>query len=192
MEIRLPYNIQLILFLVVLVVGSCVNDLDEVQKFVDPVEEVGEYALNVEIYYSDSAEVKARIKAPKVTSNVDLKNPGMEFTEGLRVEFFGPNQRVNSWLDAKYAKRYERDEYTVAQDSVVFKNSNGDIMKTAELIWDEKKGIVYTDRPIKFIKTNGEVIFGYGFQTNEDFTRYEISRGSGFIKLDGLPDDLND
>ena len=83
----------------------------------------------------------------------------------------------------------ELDEVTV-RDSVVWQSVNGERLETEELVWDDQKHIVFSDRFVKITKP-GEVLYGYGFEANEDFTRWQIKALEGRIKVDGL-DELRD
>ena len=174
-----------------LILLACENDIAEVQRYFDESEVLGETATDVEMLYSDSAVLRAKVMSPELITIPDAKNPGMDFPSGIQLEFFDEYKRVTSWLSAKRATRYEKKELTIVRDSVVFENKSGEVMKTEELFWDEKKGIVYTNRFIKFIKPNGDIIYGYGFSTNETFTRYEIYNGDGLLNLEGLQQSIN-
>ena len=57
--------------------------------------------------------------------------------------------------------------------------------------WDEKLNKVYTKKFVKITRP-GEIIYGYGFEANQDFTRWEINAITGRIKVDGLADDLEE
>jgi LPS export ABC transporter protein LptC len=89
---------------------------------------------------------------------------------------------VNSKLDAKYGIRYERDERMEARKNVVVINEKGDKLETEHLIWDEKKQKLLSDDFVK-ITTKDEIIFGNGFEANQDFTRYKIFNIKGTISL---------
>ena len=70
-----------------------------------------------------------------------------------------------------------------AKDNVVLTSENGKRLETEELIWDEKKNKIYTDRKVK-ITTGKEVIEGEGFSSNPDFTEYTISKIHGTFNFE--------
>ena len=61
-------------------------------------------------------------------------------------------------------------------------NKKQEEMNTEELNWDQVNDRVWTDRFIK-ISTKDEIIYGEGFEANQDFTSYEIKRITGTIKV---------
>ncbi len=173
-----------------LLLTACKNDLAAVQEIVDQDRLAIESAREVRMLYSDSAVVRVRIAGPLMLRHVNLKEPYQEFPEGVDVDFFDAFQRVQSELTAKYAIRYEGKNEITVRDSVVWESANGERLETEELVWDDQKHIVFSDRFVKITKP-GEVLYGYGFEANEDFTRWKIKALEGRIKVDGL-DELRD
>ena len=51
------------------------------------------------------------------------------------------------------------------------------------LFWDEKKGKVYSDKFIQ-IEQEDKVIKGYGFESNQDLTEYEIKNTTGIFTVE--------
>ena len=80
---------------------------------------------------------------------------------------------VKSKLDADYGIRYERGEKMEARKNVTVVNQKGETLNTEHLIWDERKEKLTSDEFVK-ITTNDEIIFGNGFEANQDFTKYKI------------------
>lgn len=179
-----------ILSLICLFSISCENDLAEVREAVSKDKLQMEVAKDVEMLYSDSAIVKARVAAPLMHRFLDKRDPRQEFPEGLRVEFLTPKGRVQSYLTAKFAIRYENKNEVIVRDSVVWKSPNQERLETEELIWDEQKEKVYSNKFVKITKPD-EKIYGYGFEANQDFTRWKINAIEGELKVDGLTDELN-
>jgi len=169
---------------------SCENDLEEVRHAVSKDELKMEVAKEVEMLYSDSAVIKVRVASPVMHRYLDKKNPRQEFPEGLRLEFLTPNGRAQSYLTAKFAIRYEHKNEVIVRDSVVWKSPNQERLETEELIWDEQKEKVYSNKFVKITKP-GEKIYGYGFEANQDFTRWTINAIEGELKVDGLTDELD-
>ena len=71
----------------------------------------------------------------------------------------------------------------VVKNNVVIRNINGDILETDLLNWDENKQEIYTDDFVK-ITTKSEVIYGQGFVSNQNFSKYTIKNIKGTILLE--------
>ena len=61
-------------------------------------------------------------------------------------------------------------------------SKKNETLNAEELIWDEKNGKIYSDKFVK-ITTADEIIYGEGFEANEDFTNYKIKNIKGTINI---------
>ncbi len=168
-----------------LCLGGCENDLAEVQRFVSKEEVYVETAQEVEMFYSDSAVIRMRIRAPRLLRHIDRSNPRQEFPDGLVAEFFGSNLRTTSRLSAKYAVHFENKNRIELRDSIVWVSTKGERLETDELIWEEDRGRVFTNRFVTITRPD-EIIYGYGFESNRDFTEWTIRAIEGRLKLKEL------
>lgn len=170
---------------------SCENDLEDIKSVASPDELKYETMKNVELLYSDSAIIRVKVMGDKMFRYLDVNNPKQEFPEGIKVDFFDPRGRTQSELTAKYALRFEKKNEINVRDSVVWESKKMEKLETEELIWDEKMNKVYTKKFVKITRP-GEIVYGYGFEANQDFTRWEINAITGRIKVDGLSDGLEE
>ena len=168
---------------------SCKNDLAAVQRFIDEEETGYETISDFETLYSDSAVVKVRIKGPTMLRYLDNNDPRQEFPDGMEVEFFNPSGRVTGQLTSKYGIRLERDRQVIVRDSVVWESLNKETLETSELIWDEKTEKVFTNKFV-VIRRPGEIITGYGFESNQDFSYSKIRSVTGQFESDKFEQNL--
>jgi LPS export ABC transporter protein LptC len=163
------------LLILLMFLGSCVNDLEEVKaltKKYDVSKDVGE---QVRIVYSDSGNVKLIIEAKTLEKFNDYSDPKDIFPNGIIITFLDQTKQPNSWLKADYAVRKYKEKKMTVKGNVVFYNKQNDKLQSAELIWDEQNKKIYTE---KFIKVSrpavGDTIYGVGFETDQNFNRIEI------------------
>jgi hypothetical protein len=143
-----------------------------------------EVAKEVEILYSDSAVVRIKINSPLLLSHIEKDNPHDEFPKGIRLDFFDAQQQPSSILVAKYGLRFPLKNQVILRDSCVWKSiSNQETLEGFELIWDENQQKVYSNKLV-IITTPTERIWGYGFETNKDFTRWKINKPQGRLAVD--------
>jgi len=148
-----------------------------------------ELGRDVEILYSDSALVRVRVTGPLLHNFTDRENPRQEFPEGVKIEFLEPDLSVKSTVTAKTAARYQEKGQIIARDSVVLTTAQQEKLETEELIWDEKKAKVFTEKFVKVTKP-GEVIYGYGLEAEQDFSYWKITVPKGRIKVEQLDEAL--
>ena len=172
----------LFLFVVNLALVGCVNDMEEVKAIVEdekllPVE----VADSIQIIYTDSAILKVILEAGHLERYLG-ENPYLEMTEGVHVRFYNSLGRVESELRSNYAISYENTDVMEAREDVVVVNKEGETLNTEHLVWEEKTEKIHTEEFVK-ITTEDEVIFGHGFESNQDFTKYRIKKIKGTINL---------
>lgn len=167
-----------LLFAVSLSLGSCENDLKDVEKISArklsvPVDR----STGVEVIYSDSAVVKAKLITPELL-NYKTEKPYMEMKKGITVIFYDANQEQVSKITADYAIRREHEKLVELKRNVVAVNNKGETFKSEELFWDEAKKRFYSNRLVTVSSAAG-VLYGTGFWANEDFSLYEMASASG-------------
>ena len=140
-----------------------------------------EVADDIRIIYSDSALLKVILEAKHLERFLG-ENPYLEMTEGVHVRFYNKLGQVESELRSNYAVSHQNTEIMEAKEDVVVINQKGETLNTEHLIWEEKTERIHTEEFVK-ITTEDEVIFGHGFESNQDFTKYRIKKIKGTINL---------
>ena len=176
---------------IVLTSISCVTKMEDIDSLTETLEASIEVATNVEVLYSDSAQVKVKVSGPTMHRHLDKSNPREEFPDGVHVEFYGANGEITSWLDADYAVRETKKSRIITRRNVNLYNAKQEKLETGELIWDEKKDRVYTERFVMISQPErGDTSYGYGFEANNDFTRFEIQKNSGKMNIKDVTTEL--
>lgn len=175
------------LFIIALVCASCENELKEVNSIASKEMRLPiEISKNVELIYSDSAIVKARLRSP-VLKYIKVASPYYEMPVGLHIDFFNPTTlAVESTLDSKYGIRYPNGSLVEVRNQVVVINSKGERLDTERLIWNEKTGKIYTDKFVKITRAT-EVLYGDGLETTQDFRKYRIMKLRGTLNIKDAP-----
>lgn len=165
-----------------LLLVSCKNDMAEIEAMSDQFSTQVEAAHNVEILYSDSAQVRVRVTGPTMLYHLDRAEPQQEFPDGVNVDFFDADGAITSQLTALYGLRLENKAEVVVRDSVVWKSVEGDTLETEELFWDERRGKIYSKKFVVITRPD-EVIYGHGFEADQDFSYSRINAIEGRIKV---------
>lgn len=179
----------LIGLLLTMLLLACENDIGTINELFQPTKPGVEIALGVDMLYSDSAYVRVRVQGPKLLRYLDDVSPRDVFPDGVHVDFIEPEGFVSSTLDADQGERFTREKKVIVRDNVVMQNNQGEKLETNELIWDEVKQVVYTDRFVRITKPD-EIILAYGFRANQDFSEYELLTVVAQIKADEFKEEL--
>ena len=161
---------------------SCQPDLKTIETLTRPDEGPMESTRNIEVVYSEGAHIRMRMKAPEMERYTGEKNY-MEMPLGLQVEFYDTLMNVTSSLSANYAISYEDDDRIEARNDVVVVNELNERLNTEYLVWDQQKEIIFSDKFVK-ITTAEEVLYGDGFESDERFNEWIITRPRGTFTID--------
>ena len=162
-------------FLIVLI--SCTNDPRLVQEFVSDKQQPIEKIKEAELLHTENGKVKVRLLASRIERFKDIQ-PALIFSDHLEVYFYNDSSELQSTLIADYASIDEENKIMMAQNNVVLISSDDKKLETDELVWDEKKNKIYTDKKVK-ITTGKEVVYGEGFTSTPDFKQYSITKIHG-------------
>jgi LPS export ABC transporter protein LptC len=158
---------------------SCKNDLADVNRVTSKVVEPCETEKDVTTIYSDSARMKVKLMAPLIEHYIK-DTSYVVFNKGIHLIFFDDSLKIKNELTANYAIKYDHLNRMEARNNVVLMNCKGEKLKTEHLIWDQTKKSIYTEADVTIL-TADETIYGQGLQSNEDFSKYKITKPYGSI-----------
>jgi LPS export ABC transporter protein LptC len=171
-----------LIIIIMLAQAACENDLKDVEEISSKKTPVPiDKSTGVEIIYSDSAKVKAKLVAPELL-HIKTQNPYYEMKKGVTIIFYNNALMENSRVTSDYAIRRETEKIVELRKNVVAVNERKETFKSDELIWDENKKR-FTSNKMVSINSNGNTIYGTSFWANENFTYYEISQSTGDLRL---------
>lgn len=162
---------------------SCESDMERIKTITSITGLPTQSAKNIEIIHTDSAKITMIVKARELDKYDNVEEPYTEFPKGLVVDFYNEFEEKNSKLSANYAKRIDKTAIWEAKYDVVATSSDGSILNTELLYWDENKEIIYTDQFVK-VTEEESIIYGTGFESNQDFTNWKILNITGTIYTD--------
>jgi LPS export ABC transporter protein LptC len=160
---------------------SCENDIKVINTIGNKDYLPIESGINVETIYSDSGRVVMLLKAPQLDRYAGEKNY-VEMPKGVTLLFYDSLMNVKSSLTANYAISYEKEKIMEAKNNVVVVNEKNEQLNTEHLVWDEQKGLIYSDKFVK-INTGKEILMGEGMESDERFNRWKIKRPKGSITI---------
>lgn len=172
----LAQSIVIILFMAMLF--SCQGRLDEVRqmdskKFSPQTEE-----FDVNLIYTDSGKVAAKLKGPKLLDFSNLDFPYREFPDGAKLDFFDDQNKKNTVV-ADYAIVYDVTGLVDMQGNVEIFTGDSTKLEANQLYWDqnENRKWVFTDQEYTIEMSDGTVNEGQGFDSDEKFNNF-ISRSN--------------
>lgn len=136
---------------------------------------------DVNMLISDSGVIKYNVKSPiwYVYEN-DVTNKYWYFPEGIHLDQIDTTFTTEFSIEADTAYNYETKQLWHLIQNVKVHSTAGEYFESNDLFWDLKKHEVYTDSFIH-IERPDATIEGFGFKSNDAFTKYEIRQTSGIF-----------
>lgn len=163
------------------IIASCSSEPGLSTANVESAEIPNMVTEDVNMLISDSGVIKYKAISPVwyVYEN-DVKNKYWYFPKGIRLDQIDTCFSTVFSIVADTAYNYETKQLWHLIDNVQVHNVNGEYFRTNDLYWDLRKHEVYSDSFIH-IERPDAIIEGYGFTSNDNFSKYELRETSGIF-----------
>lgn len=169
-------------FIMLVFFASCTNDVKEVKQTIADPNALAETGKNVELLFTENALAAIKIKAPTAVRH-ESDNPFTEFPDGMQLFVYNELGEIDSELTAKYGRMNDGSTEMLAKEDVVVINKTGEQLNTEELLWDQEAAVIKSEGFVK-ITTPTEIIYGNGFEANDNFTEYTIFNITGTVQVE--------
>lgn len=135
---------------------------------------------DVETLISDSGVTRFRIVTPIWYVYDEVDEPYWSFPDGLNLEKYDNFFRQEATVEADSAVYFKNKQLWRLDGNVNITNVMNEKFLTNQLFWDQRMHKLYSDSFIH-IERPDKVLEGYGFDSNEQLTRYTIRNVSGIF-----------
>lgn len=160
---------------------SCENKMSDIDRLASVQEEEAvDISMNVRVTYSDSARVKAVLTAPEMRMYHD-SSANIEFQKGVQIIFYNDDLQENQRINSEYALQRSLDEITEFRKNVVVNMADGSVIKSEEIIYDEKNQRYYNTVDIVFFFNDDRGNqAATSFTADHEFKRIEGENMTGY------------
>lgn len=181
---KFPVRNLLFILLLSILTLACENDIERINMLTNETKTPKVKGRDIEVIYTDSARLKARMQAPIYLQYPDLDEPYMEFPEGMHVYMYNDSSVLDSEIIADYAIYYMNDRLWHATGNVIAqKFDNGDALYTEELFWDEEKELIYSDSYTRVHNDDNTLYGKNGFTSHQSLNDWQLKGSSGTINV---------
>ena len=162
---------------------SCKNNMSEVSALMaaDSIPDLS--AKEFEFLRSDSGHVVAKLQSP-IMHRYDGPDAYVVFPEGFKVEFYNRLMQVEAVITADYGIHYLKKKLIHAKRNVVVINLlKNEQLNTDDLVWDQRRKRIYAEADVKITRPT-EVLYGSGFDSDEQFKVYEVFKSRGEVEVE--------
>jgi len=174
------YLINFLIICLTLFFFSCENSIEKVKTLTAINNVPDETMMNFEVVQTEYARMVYKLTSPRLERFLQVKEPYELFPKGLHLQMYDSLQHLTSDVKCNYAIRKTRDKIMEGKYNVEITNIKGEKLNTEHIIWDENKDKMWSDDKVK-ITTPTEILFGNGFESNSDFSKYKIRHLTGTI-----------
>lgn len=158
--------------------ASCESNFKDVQRINSVVFSPVGQSENINLKYTDSGKVKAILVSPLMLDYSNLEYGFNEFPDGVHVTLLGENKQ-KSYVVSDYAITYADTDIIDLQGNVKITSSDGKVLETQQLYYDQKNDWFYTEKNFKFTDGEGGYLEGPGIDFSKDFKVYNMQRNTG-------------
>lgn len=160
--------------------GAEATDLDSVPE---PNAVPGMVTTDVSMLVSDSGVIRYHAISPIwYRYDQDPVKKYWYFPEGIELQQLDDAMQPAGSIKADTAYYQEREQLWHLIRNVRIDNVQGERFRTEELFWDSRRQTIYSDSFIH-IERKRDILEGYGFTSDQSFTKYEIRRTTGIFEL---------
>lgn len=138
--------------------------------------------IDVNTFISDSGYTKYYIKAPVWDMYEEAAEPFWKFPGGVELEQYNKLQQPEATMRCDTALYKSQRRIWKLDGNVVMVNVRRDTFITNQVFWDQARRKIYSDSFVHIVRTD-KIIEGYGFESNEQMSAYEVKRPTGIFPV---------
>ncbi len=140
-------------------------------------------STDVETVISEDGQTRYHITAKEWNMFEESKRPHWTFPKGVTCEELDGNFKMVSSIKCDSAYFDKEEALWTLVGNVRMTNVKGDIVLTDKLLWNQRAHKLYSDAFIH-IEKQGRIIEGYGYESNESLTTYQLRQVEAIFPID--------
>ncbi len=126
------------------------------------------------------------IQIIKASSKYLVKNGNEDalLTGNVLADFYNESGQHMSVLSADSAEINQRTNNLLAKGNVSVKSDSGYSLFANSILWDNQYKIIESNDSVMFTTTQGDTMYGIGFESDMDLTEWKIYRPVGVVQRD--------
>lgn len=170
--------------LIVLTFSSCFsNKTEELQAVENEQERPSLTVHDLHTVVTDSGFIKYDFETSDLMQYDNVDEPYINFPKGLTFKMFSDKgKNMKTTIKCNNAKFYKSKNIWELNNDVEARTGKGDVLNSEQLFWNTKEHRIYSDKFVR-ISTKNQIITGYGFESDEKMSKYEIKNPGGEIEI---------
>jgi LPS export ABC transporter protein LptC len=101
------------------------------------------------------------------------------FDQGITIDFYDADGGHTSRLTSDRGLYYKNSEEVIGEGRVVVVADTGITLQTEKMRWNPQTQLILSNEPVKVTTQTGDSLFGLGFQSKADLSRWIILKPRG-------------
>jgi LPS export ABC transporter protein LptC len=170
-----------------LLLSACENDLNKIKEVsAKLVSQPIDTTRGVDVIYSDSAILKGIMKTPLMI-HYAIAKPYYKMPNGVKVIFYDAFAKETGNIVADSGVYRYSEKLIEFHKNVVCTNDKGETFKSDELIWDQVKKTIYSNKPVQMTTPTGDIMNGIDFNSDDGLLHPIMRQGTGTIYVSETP-----
>ncbi len=180
----MPRPVLVLLAVLAVALAGCKDPVTSVVSHATDPERVPTMTSHdVQTVISDDGRTRYRITTKSWLMFEQAREPFWVFPDGVKAEELDSAFKTVTSIECDSAHYDEHKHLWDLNGHVHITNTDGDVIMTDQLFWDQNEHLLYGEAFIH-IERQGRVIEGYGYKSNERFTTYTLRDVEAIFPID--------
>ena len=177
-------RLGLVATILLLLTTACKDQVTSVVSHATDPERVPTMTSNdVQTVISDDGHTRYRITTKRWLMFEEAREPHWIFPDGVKADELDSAFNAITSIQCDSAYYDEHKQLWDLRGHVHITNTDGDVIMTDQLFWNQNEHSLYGEAFIH-IEKQGRVIEGYGYESNEQFTTYTLRDVEAIFPID--------
>ncbi|MFO0359447.1 MAG: LPS export ABC transporter periplasmic protein LptC [Flavobacteriales bacterium] len=173
---------NIFLILAAFLIFSCKNKMSDIKAATEDIVVPLQTNFDAEYRYTEKGELRNILSAKRI-DQFGGDSSYIEASGGFTMIFYDSADVEEARLTADHGIFLQKKNELTANKNVVLRNTQGEMLETEKLIFQQDSSRIFTDARVK-ITSGGGIFYGKGLESNSSFTRYKILEPTGDIYFD--------
>lgn len=163
------------------VLFSCRNEIQEIEAATSGMVLPNQTSFDAEYYYSEGGELRNKLASHQLDRFLG-DSARVEVSGGFLLSIYDSIGEPEAFITGQEGVMLEIERKMIARHDVQVYNTEGDTLKTEELIWLQDSSRIFTEKFVTIISSQG-TFTGEGFESDDSFSKYTIHKPTGVIPV---------
>lgn len=161
---------------------SCKNEIADIKAITEDRVVPLQTNIDASYRYTENGRLRNLLEA-KQLDQYGGDSTYIVASGGFKMTFYDSLEVETASMSAVRGVYFEKQNKLIAEENVVLVNTQGEMLETSKLIFEQDSSRIYTDQFVTITSGDGK-FYGKGLESNGSFTKYRILQPTGDIYVE--------